>query len=54
MLQSIARQLTVLRLPAAHADRIVAVTAVGSFFWLLLNDKIHPLAVYLLQAYLSF
>jgi hypothetical protein len=54
MLQSIARQLTVLHLPVAHADRVFALGAVGSFVWLLLNDKVHPLAVYLLQAYLSF
>lgn len=54
MFQSLARQLTVLRLPVDQADRILALGAFGSFFWLLLNDKVHPLAVYLLQAYLSF
>lgn len=51
MVKSLARQLVVLPLPA---DRLVALGAIGSFFWLLANDKIHPLAVYLLQAYLSF
>jgi hypothetical protein len=30
-----------------------AVTA-GSFFWLLLQDQIHPVVIYLLQLYLAF
>ena len=51
MFETLARRLTVLRLPV---DRIVAVAAVGSFLWLLLDDRIHPLAIFLLQAYLSF
>ena len=32
----------------------LTVASVGSFFWLLLGDQIHPLVVYLLQVYLTF
>jgi hypothetical protein len=32
----------------------LAVGSVGTLFWLLLGDHIHPLIVYLLQLYLSF
>ncbi len=51
MLETLARRLTLLHLPI---DRIVAVVTVGGFLWLLLDDRIHPLAICLLQAYLSF
>lgn len=50
MIQIAARQLAALRLPL---DRLVGATTVTAFVWLLLNDRIHPVAVYLLELYLS-
>jgi len=50
MLQLAARQLASLRLPL---DRLVGVSTVVAFFWLLLQDRIHPVAIYLLELYLS-
>ncbi len=32
----------------------LSTVSVGSLFWLLLGDQIHPLIVYLLQVYLTF
>ncbi len=51
MFQTAARQATTFRLPV---DRLLAVGTVGSFFWLLLSDRIHPVAVLLLELYLTF
>jgi len=50
MLQVAARQLASFRLPL---DRFVGVATVAAFFWLLLQDRLHPVAVYLLELYLS-
>ena len=33
---------------------VLTAASVGSFSWLLLQDQIHPLVVYLLQLYLAF
>jgi hypothetical protein len=50
MIQLAARQLASLRLPV---DKLVGVGTVTAFFWLLAQDRIHPVAVYLLELYLS-
>ncbi|MDX1632498.1 MAG: hypothetical protein R3234_11585 [Thermoanaerobaculia bacterium] len=33
---------------------VLALATLGSFSWLLVQDQIHPLVVYLLQLYLAF
>ena len=35
-------------------DRVIAVGTLGSLAWLLLQDRLHPLVVYLLELYLAF
>ncbi|HLF57544.1 MAG TPA: hypothetical protein VI942_11920 [Thermoanaerobaculia bacterium] len=50
MLEAVARQLTHLRVPV---DRLVGTGAVAAFFWLLLQDRIHPAVVYALELYLT-
>ena len=50
MLQVAARQLASLRLPF---DRLIGVATMTAFLWLLLQDRIHPVAIYLLELYLS-
>ncbi|MCM2269722.1 hypothetical protein D3C83_261540 [compost metagenome] len=50
MIQTAARQLASLRLPV---DKLVGISTVTAFFWLLAQDRIHPVAVYLLELYLS-
>ena len=50
MLQVAARQLAALRLPV---DRLVGVATATAFFWLLAQDRIHPVAVFLLELYLA-
>lgn len=51
MLEQVRKRITVASLPL---EWLLSVTSVGSFTWLLLQNQIHPLAVYLLQLYLSF
>lgn len=51
MLEQVRKRLTIAALPV---EWLLSLTTVGSFTWLLLNNQIHPLAVYLLQLYLSF
>ena len=41
-------------LPKVPAQVWFSVGTLTSFAWLLLQDKIHPLVVYLLQTYLTF
>jgi hypothetical protein len=41
-------------MPSLRFDYVLAASTVFSFGWLLLQDALHPLAVYLLQLYLSF
>lgn len=50
MLQAAVRQLAATRLPA---DRLVASGVVVAFFWLLLQDRIHPIVVHVLELYLT-
>lgn len=51
MLQSIRRALPIPQVPV-HA--VVCGTSVLAFGWLLANDSIKPITVYLLQIYLAF
>ena len=44
----------VVALPRVPAQTLFSVGTLASFAWLLLQDKIHPLVVYLLQIYLTF
>ncbi len=41
-------------LPRVPAQVIFSAGTVASFGWMLFQDKIHPLAIYLLQVYLTF
>ena len=41
-------------LPRVPVDRVISVATIATFGWLLLNDQIHPLAVYILRFYLTF
>jgi len=50
MFEAVAKQVAGLRIPL---DRLVAAGVVVAFLWLLFQDKIQPLAVYLLQLYLT-
>lgn len=43
-----------LALPRLRIDALLAAVTASGFAWLLLNDLLHPFAVYLLQLYLSF
>ncbi len=52
MLES-ARQ-RIITLPRVPTQLMLSVGTIASFSWLLLQDKIHPLVIYLLQAYLTF
>ncbi len=51
MLTSVARTNALRALPL---DKIVGAASVASFLWLLAQDRIHPLFVYLLELYLAF
>ena len=51
MLETIRRSVA---LPRVRVDYVIAAVTPLAFGWLLLNDHIHPLAVYLLQLYLAF
>lgn len=44
----------VLSIPRIPAQWLLSVGTLGSFSWLLLQNKIHPIVVYLLQVYLTF
>ena len=50
MFQAAVRQLAATRLPV---DRLVAAGVVVSFFWLLFQDRIHPVVVHVLELYLT-
>lgn len=43
-----------LALPRLRVDVLLGAATLSSFVWLLVNDLLHPFAVYLLQLYLSF
>ncbi len=52
---SLLKQRTLPYLPVRTLIRVMASAGVvGSFVWLLANDLIHPLVVYLLELYLTF
>ena len=51
MLETIRRHVEI---PRLRLDVVLAVATTFSFGWLLLRDLVHPVAVYLLQLYLSF
>jgi len=44
----------VVALPRVPVGMLVSVGTLASFGWLLLQDKIHPLVIYVLQIYLTF
>lgn len=50
MLQAAVRQLAAVRLPV---DRLIALGVVAAFFWLLLQDRIHPVVVRVFELYLA-
>jgi hypothetical protein len=41
-------------LPKLRVDYVVSAATTLAFGWLLINDHVHPVAVYLLQLYLAF
>lgn len=41
-------------IPQIPTKAIWSVSTIGSFLWLLSQDLVHPLMVYLLQLYLTF
>lgn len=41
-------------LPAVPLTWLASVGSLGGFVWLLLQNQIHPLFIYLLQVYLTF
>jgi hypothetical protein len=51
MMETIRRSVA---LPRLRVDYLATATTTLAFAWLLINDHIHPLAVYLLQLYLAF
>ena len=44
----------VLATPRISVQALLSTGALASFAWLLLQNKIHPIFVYLLQVYLTF
>ncbi len=52
MLDSVRKQVSVRAV--VPVDALIGLGTVVSFVWLLAQDRIHPLAIYLLQLYLSF
>ena len=52
MLESIRNR--VAALPRVPSQLVLSVGTLGSFGWLLLSNKIHPIVVYVLQVYLTF
>lgn len=51
MLESLRRSLVIPQLPVST---LLSVATVASFGWLLIQDAIQPLALILLQVYLTF
>lgn len=52
MLQSARKR--VVALPRISTHTLLSAATLASFGWLLLQDKIHPVVIYLLQIYLTF
>ena len=49
-----ARKFVAVAAPQVPVKALLSVASVGSFAWLLAQDRIHPFVVYLLQLYLAF
>ncbi len=41
-------------LPRVPVQTLASIGTLGTFGWLLLQDRIHPIVIYLLQVYLTF
>ena len=41
-------------LPRVPVQTVLSIGTLASFGWLMLQDKIHPIVLYLLQVYLTF
>lgn len=52
MFASIAKPVATLR--AVPFEKALGVASVVSFLWLLAQDRVHPLMVYLIELYLAF
>lgn len=52
MLESVRRR--EVAVPRVPTQVLLSAGTLASFVWLLLQDKIHPIVVYLLQIYLTF
>lgn len=52
MLQSARRR--ILAIPRVPTQHMLTVGTLASFGWLLLQNKIHPFIIYVLQVYLTF
>lgn len=52
MLESIRRR--VQTVPRVPTEALLSAGTLTSFVWLLLQNKIHPIVIYLLQVYLTF
>lgn len=52
MLESIRKN--VVALPKVPVQVLLSAGTIASFAWLLFQNKIHPLVIYLLQVYLTF
>jgi hypothetical protein len=52
MFASVAKPVTSLR--ALPIDKVLGAASVVSFLWLLAQDRVHPLMVYLIELYLAF
>jgi hypothetical protein len=44
----------VVALPRVSIGLVVSIGTLASFGWLLLQGRVHPLVIYLLQVYLTF
>lgn len=51
MLDTLRKQLSIPQIPVRALS---SAGVIGSFVWLLANDLVHPVAVYLLELYLTF
>ena len=54
MLDSAPSRLDEATLPRVPVRALLSAGTISSFGWLLLQNKIHPVLVYLLQVYLTF
>lgn len=52
MLESARRR--ILAIPRVPTQQMLTIGTLASFGWLLLQNKIHPIIIYVLQVYLTF